>query len=251
MTPTPDGAARFARFAFPPNLLGHCGPADHDALWGYASAQSTPDGGLVELARTFEGAWPYLTLLAGATGQDPLADEVVRAYWLGGALLDRVGGHEWGWHLHDRFGGRGGESRRAVEGAVAGGRPTHAFHVLCVYPWTGLVRTGVVEGPLRVLDRCRIRWGRVEQVVAGRAVVRSRPLDWVDGRLALAPPVLEEATLGVDGTGLVNEVRPGDAVALHWGWVCERLSRAELRRLATETARHLAIANGQGVGALS
>lgn len=249
---SPGGAARFARFAYPPNILGHCGADDHDALWGYATAQLPPDGGLGDLARTFEGAWPYLTLLAGAAGtDDPLTDEVVRAYWLGGPLLDRVAGSDWAWHLHDRFGGRGEEGRRAVGGALAGGRPTHVFHVLCVYPWTGMLRTGVVDGPLDVLDRCRIRWGRVEQVVAGRAVVRSRPLAWAGGRLGLAEPVLEEVALGVDGAGLVGDVRPGDDVALHWGWVCERLTPDGVHRLAAETAHHLAIANGQGVGVLA
>jgi hypothetical protein len=248
-----SGAARFARFAYPPNVLGHCGTADHGALWGYASAQAGPDPGLVELARTFEGAWPYLTLLAGAAGSDkPLADEVVRAYWLGGPLLDRITTPDWGWHLHDRFAGRvGGEGRRALDGAVAGGRPSHAFHVLCVYPWTGLLRRGVVDGPLAVLDRCRIRWGRVQRVRAGRALVRGCRLEWVDGRLVLGAPVLEEATIGVDGRGLVDRVGPGDLVALHWDWVCERLSPVAARHLAVETAHHLAIANGQGVGVLS
>jgi hypothetical protein len=251
--PADGGAERFARFAFPPNLLGHCGPQDHDALWGYASGQAAPDGGLSDLARTFEGAWPYLTLLAGAAhSRDPLADEVVRAYWLGGPLLDRVAVGEWGWHLHDRFAGRvGGEGRRALDGAVAGGRPSHAFHVLCVYPWTGLLRRGVVDGPLDVLDRCRIRWGRVERVRAGRALVRSGRLEWADGRLVLGAPVLEEATIRVDGRGLVDPVGPGDLVALHWDWVCERLSPVAARHLAVETAHHLAIANGQGVGVLS
>ena len=244
------GAARFARFAYPPNVLGHCGTDDHGALWGYASAQAGPDRGLVELARTFEGAWPYLTLVAGAAGsEDPLADDVVRAYWLGGSLLDRITTTDWGWHLHDRFAGRvGGEGRRALDGAVAGGRPTHAFHVLCVYPWTGLLRSGVVDGPLEVLDRCRIRWGRVEEMLAGRALVRSRPLGWVDRSLRLGEAVLEEAILGADGAGLVPEIAVGDLVALHWDWVCERLTPTAARVLEAETARHLAIANGQGVG---
>jgi hypothetical protein len=248
-----DGAARFARFAYPPNELGHCGTPDHEALWGYASARAAPDRGLKELARTFEGAWPYLTLLAGAgSREDPLADDVVGAYWLGGPLLDRVAVNDWGWHLHDRFADRlGGEGRRALDGAVAGGRPTHVFHVLCVYPWTGLLRGGMVDGPLEILDRCRIRWGRVEHVVAGRALVRSRPLEWVDGRLRLGEPELEEATLGVDGAGMVEDVAPGDLVALHWGWVCERLTEVAARHLVAETARHLTIANGQGVGALA
>lgn len=251
--PAGAGPARFARFAYPPNLLGHCGTDDHDGLWGYASAQLAPDRGLRELAATFDGAWPYLTLLAGAAGtDDPLADAVVEAYWLGGPLLDRVALHDWGWHLRDRFGPRlGGEGQRAVDGATAGGRPNHAFHVLCVYPWVGLLRSGLVDGPLHVLDRCRVRWGTVQSVVGGQAVVRSRLLAWDGGRLRLGAPALEEATLAVDGDGLVDTVAPGDTVALHWDWVCERLEPRALRALVTETAHHLALANRNGVTTLA
>jgi hypothetical protein len=253
--PVPDncGPARFARFAYPPNILGYCGTDDGDGLWGYASAQMRPDRGLRELAETFEGAWPYLTLLAGAAGtDDPLADAVVEAYWLGGPLLDRVDSADWGWHVRDRFGPRlGGEGRRAVEGASAGGRPTHAFHVLCVYPWVGLLRTGLVDGPLHVLDRCRIRWGTVQHVGGGRAVVESRPLAWQDGRLTLGRPIIETASLAVDGRGLITGVRPGDTVALHWDWVCERLDPVTLRALVTETHHHLSVANANGVTTLA
>lgn len=247
------GAGLFARFAYPPNVLGHCGSDDHDRLWGYASGSAEVDPGMADVARTFDGAWPYLTLLAGAAGcDDPLADEVVRAYWLGGPLLRRVALLDWGNHLADRFGPRvGAEGKRAVEGAVAGGHPTHAFHVLCVYPWVGMLRSGVVDGPLTVLDRCRIRWGVVDQVVAGRALVRSRPLSWDDGRLALAPAVVEEATIAVDGQGLVDGIAPGDLVALHWDWVCARLTLDEAQGLMTETVHHLAVANGNGVTALA
>lgn len=252
MTDRGSGAARFARFAFPPNVLGHCGAPGHDELWAYASGQAPVDGGLDALAATFDGAWPYLTLLAGVAGHDdPLADDVVRAYWLGGPLLDRVPLGTWGWHVRDRFSARvGREGQRALEGASAGGRPTHAFHVLCVYPWIGMLRSGLVDEPMTVLDRCRIRWGRVEQVVAGRALVHARPLTWADGRLSLGPPEVEEAVIGADGHGLVDDLAPGDLVALHWGWVCERIGPDDVRRLIAETVHHLAIANTPRVGAL-
>jgi hypothetical protein len=42
--------------------------------------------------------------------------------------------------------------------------PHHSFHVFGVYPWLGLLREGRSVEPLRVLDRCRIRWGQVVQI---------------------------------------------------------------------------------------
>ena len=242
-----EGGRRFARFAWPPNHLGHCGPATDGELWGFATGEPLT-GGLVDLARGFEGAWPYLELLAGLAGvDDPRDERVVEAYWVGGGLLDRIDLAEWCWHLHDRFRLQvGGEWERLVAGATAGGRPTHAFHVFCVYPWLGLLRTGVVDEPLEVMDRCRIRPAVVEAVVGTTAVVRTRALAWQDGLLHLAAPTQLVVDVAADGRTPVAGVAPGDTVALHWGWICERLAPRQERALQAETARHLAIANQSG-----
>ena len=56
----------FARYAFPPNRHGYCGPADHLAF--FESGTAGDDRGLRAMAREFAGAWPYLELIAGATG---------------------------------------------------------------------------------------------------------------------------------------------------------------------------------------
>ncbi len=238
------GAALFARFAYPPNRLGYCGPADSEALFGYGSGELTPDRGLDRLAREFEGAWPYLELLAGAAGtDDPLADRVVQAYWIGGDLLTRVGTNDWGWHLRERFGPRCGRGVAPITDAVGNGAtPNHAFHVFGVYPWVGLLREG--RGglePLRVMDRCRIRWGRVLESDGATALVRSRPLVWSGrppGHLSLAEPTVERVAVGLDQT-----LSPGDVAALHWDWACARLDARQLRWLRRVTAVELARAN--------
>jgi len=122
--------------------------------------------------------------------------------------------------------------------------PHHSFHVFGVYPWVGLLRAGAVEHPLRVLDRCRVRWGEVVAVAGGMVTVRFRPLTW-DGRsLRLGAPTLEQAVGARDGLALAGELHPGDRVALHWDWVCDRLTPRQLGALRHYTARQLAIVNG-------
>ena len=72
------------RYAYPPNRLGLCGPADAPSLRDGRAAGA--DRELRELARGFEGAYPYLSLIAQENGiADPLDRRVVEAYWLGGA----------------------------------------------------------------------------------------------------------------------------------------------------------------------
>jgi hypothetical protein len=84
----------------------------------------------------------------------------------------------------------------------------------------------------------------VVSVAGDEAVVKSRLLEW-DGRsLVLGEPVLETATCAVGSTGFVDDLAPGDAVSLHWHWICDKLTSWQLRQLQLYTTRHLRIANG-------
>lgn len=238
-----SGALRFVRYAFPPNLLGYCGPEDHSALFEYGTA-GVVDGGLRALARDFDGAWPYLELIAGAGGRDPLDDAVVEAYWIGGDLLRAVDTTAFGNSIEDRFRGRAGTSWSAVGDAIAAGAlPDHAFHVFCVYPWVGLMRTGVTGEPLRVLDRCRIRSGRVVAVDGDVAVVAVRPLVLDGDRLLLGAEQVERLPWASGGASMTAGISVGDRVTMHWDWVCERVSAAAAKRLELGTAAALALAN--------
>lgn len=238
------GASLFARYAYPPNELGYCGPDDHEALLAYASGDRV-DNGLVDLARRFDGAWPYLEMIADALGiDDPLDGRVVEAYWLGNASSRRVLAADFDARLGDRFAERAGTAWSDVSAAIeAGGAPTHAFQVFSVYPWVELLRSGVVEESLRVLDRCRIRWGRLLGVDGDHATVRSRPVEWADGRLVLGAPQEEEVRLALEGAALLRGWAPGDWLALHWDWACDTLDRRRLAGLRSATYRQLELVN--------
>ncbi len=239
-----SGPLLFARYAYPPNALGYCGPEDHAALLEYGSASVT-DRGLVQLARGFEGAWPYLEVIAAANRiPDPLDARVVEAYWVGNPLLNRVDLRDFGTFLEERFRDRAGRDWESIaESIPAGAVPHHSFHVFQVYPWVGLMRAGWAEHPLHVIDRCRIRWARIVSVDGELATARSRPLTWDGGVLAFGAPALERVSLSANGKGFVRDLRPGEWVAMHWDWVCDRLTPGQLRALRRFTLRHLRMAN--------
>ncbi len=243
------GALLFSRYAYPPNELGYCGPEDKQALLEYGTS-GLADRGLVELARGFEGAWPYLELIAAASSiPDPLDLRVVEAYWLGNPLLERVTAFALGSSLEDRFRARSGAGwPHLVDMIRPGARISHAFHVFAVYPWVGLLRAGQVGEPLRVLDRCRIRWGRVVATDGDRTTVESRPLTWDGKGLGLGPPMTEHAVQARDGLGFVHDLQPDDWVALHWDWVCDRLDPLRLANLRRYSIAGLDLANRAGVG---
>ncbi|GAA1622905.1 DUF6390 family protein [Georgenia ruanii] len=238
------GPVLFARYAFPPNRHGYCGPADHLAF--FESGTAGDDRGLRAMAREFAGAWPYLELIAGATGlPDPLDHRAVEAYWVGSRLLDRVGVTHVAGSMEERFRYRAGPRfGRLTAEVLAGGVPHHSFAVFCVYPWTGLLGDDRrAAQALTVLDMCRIRWGRVVHVHGDRVEVASRHLGWDGRRLDLGSPRPETVERAVDGLGPGAELRPGDWVAMHWEWVCDRLTDAQVRALSHYTARHLRILN--------
>src|SRR6516162_470900 len=58
----PPGQRLFARYAYAPNHLGYCGPADAAALFELGCDDVSPGDprALAPIAARFTGVWPYL-----------------------------------------------------------------------------------------------------------------------------------------------------------------------------------------------
>ena len=253
---TPDGGASvrhralsgpvlFARYAYSPNRLGLCGPDDAEALFGEATVGGD-DRELRRLAQGFEGAWPYLELIARSNGiPDPLDPRVVDAYWLGSPLLDAVTPGLLADSLRTRFQPRIRPAtwRWLERAAPIGGKPVHAFHVLDVFPKVGLMRGEQADRVVEVMDSCRVRWGRVLERMGDQLVVNAVPLRLADGKLELGPAEVRRVTAWRGGAGFVGEVGAGDVVSIHWDWACDVLDGRSLARLVAWTRDQLAVAN--------
>jgi hypothetical protein len=252
LRPTPTGPVLFARYAFGPNRLGLCGPEDWRSLLQLGAAEGTTndqaieiDHGLRELAAGFEGAYPYLELIASAQGiEDAMDLRVVDAYWIGNAFSDGVDPVLMTHSIDARFRAQLlPEAWKWLEGKPqAGARPTHAFHVFDIFPRVGLMRGGVVTDAVGLMDSCRIRWGRVMEVSGESLVVNAVPLGLTDGQLALQEPRVQTVRRWLDGTGFVSDVEVGDVVSLHWDWACEVLSEERLSALQHRTLHSLELA---------
>ena len=242
---TAEGALAFGRYAFPPNRLGYCGPDDSEALLEQVSAGRS-DRGLLEMERRFEGAYPYLRLIAMANDiADPFDARVVDAYWIGNRLLERVSPALFHGSLEDRFHGRMTASEFAWLGRKVemSARPHHNFHVFDIYVRTGLIRGERAEASLEVMDSCRISWGRVIRAEGADLIVERPELVIDGGKLGLSEPRALTVRRQAGGLGFVNGAGPGDFVSIHWTWACDLLSGSALDRLRSATKRSLDLAN--------
>ena len=211
----------FARYAFGPTGWACADRRTGVRCWSWArprarrQAQALEiDHGLRDLAAGFEGAYPYLELIASAHGiADPMDLRVVDAYWIGNTLSDGVDPVLMTQSIDTRFRAQLlPEAWKWLEGKPeAGARPTHAFHVFDIFPRVGLMRGGAVTDAVGLMDSCRIRWGRVLEVTGESLVVNAVPLGLEDGKLALGEPRTQTVRRWLDGDGLRGRRR---------GWRC-------------------------------
>jgi hypothetical protein len=234
------GALLFGRYAFPPNRLGYCGPEAGDTLLQYVTAGRT-DQDLLALARRFDGAYPYLRLIALANAiAEPFDRRVVEAYWIGNPSLGRVTEGAFYDSLRDRF--QPQAAPRAFGHLISlldqGGRPHHNFHVFNVYRTAGLARDPHADITLAHLDRCRISWGRVLRADGPDLLIERQPLLLRAGRLVLGPPAPVRVR-----RQLADDAPSGAYVSVHWDWACQVLRPQALRWLVAETRAGLQQAN--------
>ena len=239
------GPVLFARYAYPPNSLGYCGPGDPSALLG-AAAEGTDVAGLAHLAARFDGAWPYLQLLAAVAAALRTLSTGASSRPTGWATICWLGCRRRPWPT------------RSVT-ASSGGRGGGSNHWCPPFPPAASRSTVSMSSPsTRGLDCCERAWtahrwrsstaaesgGDGSRKWPGDLVaVTSRALTFDGSRLVLGPDRVEQARRSLAGVGFSGDLRPGDMVSLHWDWVCDRLSPAALRWLCYCTKRNLDAVN--------
>lgn len=164
---------------------------------------------------------------------------MVEAYWVGSDLLGNVDPQTFSDGVRRVFRSQAGVGLGCLDHEPAA-VPHHNFHVFAVYPWVGLLAAQRGGTPLRILDSCRIGWGRVSRVEDDTIEVESQPLEWADGALGLGEP-RSESMRQVPGNALILDV--GDSVATHWQRVCDRIDPAQVDALRRVTDCQLQITN--------
>lgn len=243
-----DGLLMFAKYAFPPNSLQLCGPSENKELFELlAEKESGPD--LRRLLSQFNGAFPYLSLIAKSNGiKDEFNERVVEAYWLGNNFLKKVEAKNIYSDIEKRF--KKVMDRKdwfwLVSDSICEGKPFHGFHVFDIYRRAGLLRSAETKNILETMGKCRISWGKIESIglvdkknkfCAGSALVKYSPLVFKGGKLAMG----EEKNRHF--FTLDSSIKKGDEVSLHWDYICDKITPLQKKNLVYWTDYHLQLAN--------
>lgn len=230
-----SGLRLAALYGFLPHLLGFCGPQNgEEVLQNYFKKNKASLRDLRKTLEGFEGAFPYYKLIAEANGiKDPFEERVVRAYWVGNELLENVLVGNLRKMVAEYFSKPGllplETALRKSQAIKDGALPHHSFHVLVIGSVTGRVK---LKGKL--LDLCRIGWGKVKKISENqkKIIVEYRPL--VRKRRLSLSGKLKEKKINLD-KDLVPKLKIGDLVSFHWEQATEVLNLEDVKNLEKYT----------------
>jgi hypothetical protein len=235
-----------------PNRLGYCGPDENDVLFD-ACLSNQPSKELLHALEGFQAAYPYLRFIAQSQGlEDPFDYRAVEAYWIGNDVLERIAPNEFYAHLRKRFEKKFPKEhvKKLFETNPFAAFPHHALHVFNAFSSMSSSPEGLVnpagqpdEKVARLMDKCKISWGKVLGAENGALSVEYEPVVRQGGKLLLGQPVKTSVVSEVQGRSFVSNAKPGDWVSFHWGFACSILTAPQVANLRKYTLSDMVLAN--------
>ncbi len=221
-----SGARLAILYGYVPCQLGLCGPEDakkKKIITRYLKGEKNLGKKIKEILKEFEGAYPYYQLIARSNKiENPLDIKAVEAYWLGNFLLDNVKISDFKKMVKDNFVPLGKISEAKTKNFPANALPYHNFHVL----FLGSV-TGRADLKGKLLDICRVSWGRVKKINKKLLTVEYQPIK-IRKKFALEKNVAKKIRWDKN---ILPEVKIGDWVSIHWNTAIQVLGSRNIANL--------------------
>jgi len=221
-----------------------CGPDMNQEVLAYLE-EGISDQGLENILQGFRTLYPYLSEIAKANHiKDSLDERVIEAYWIGNELLDFVPPQKFYEHITENLPTKkqlkSKEFDYLTKKLTSGARMHHSFHVFNIWQRTGnTADTHTLES----MDQCRISWGEIIEINGPTIIVLRRPIILLNQQLILADPVNTKIVRQLQDTNLMDEIKTGDIISIHWGVPCEILSYKQIQNLEKYTELSLVLAN--------
>lgn len=229
-----------ALYGIKPHTLGFCGPREKKsarAVLSYLSGKEISEKKIRKIFERFEGAYSYYKLIAKANRiKDPFDTKVVKAYWIGNNLLDKVSARKLREMVAKEFSRPSLLSKELAEKKAKeipkGAKPHHSFHVLRIGSVTHRIK---LQGKL--LDLCRISWGKITKIDSskGQIKVKYQPLI-IDKKYHLRKA--REKYI-IWNKNLLPQPKLGQYISFHWNQVVQVLTKKEVKNLQKYTQQTL------------
>ena len=234
-----SGLKLAAIYGYPPSKLGFCGLGTRKNLTtinNYLGGKKGLESKVRQILSTFEAAFSYYQLIAQKNSiKDPFDQGVVEAYWLGNELLENVTGEDLRKLVLTDFVRPGllkpEQAKTKADLIKKTTRAHHSFHVLFIGSITGRIK---LVGKL--VDICRVSWGKVKDVGPKSILVSYKPLIDMDGKYSYGPRV-DQALTWEKSNRL--DLQKGKVVSFHWGKVCQILTRGQKENLIKYTKQNI------------
>lgn len=228
-------------YGFWPHRLGYCGPQEKIAtqlLFDYLSGKEVSEEKVRKILKEFKGAYSYYKLIAESNNvEDPFDEKVVKAYWIGNELLEKVSLDSLKKMIVKEFSGPGFLPQELAEEKAkevpTSSKPHHSFHVLIIGSVSGRI---ALQGNL--IDVCRVSWGKVKEIKGDSVAVEYQPLS---DKLQLVEVIEKEVAWE---KAFLPQLKAGDWVSIHWNHLIQIINEEDLANLKKYTQITLDSLNG-------
>ncbi|OGK11290.1 hypothetical protein A2954_01885 [Candidatus Roizmanbacteria bacterium RIFCSPLOWO2_01_FULL_37_12] len=245
-----------ARYSSAPNYFGYCGPPKNSSLIDHLR-EDVGDIEVKHILSQFDTLYLNLKLIAFENKiKDPFTKKVVEAYWIGNNLLNKVKNKDYVSLLSEKFKLEkkiGNKKFELLKYKFLTNQtlPHHSFHVFNIFKRTGHINS---NHTLATMDSCRIGWGRIDKYQIsndklqikskGQIInIKTRLLTLNHNKLALGLPINKKIKIDYKGNTFLKNLKLGDWVSFHWGFVCDVLSTVQVKNLEYYTQKAIVFYN--------
>lgn len=236
-----DGTELATLYALPPNQKGYCGPASFQEAAVQHFNHKTPSTlrVLEQQLKKFDAHHAYLALIAQANSLTPLDLEVVKAFWIGSPMLEKVSPSQIKAFIKTKLLPDQPERvERLAENLPDGLTPHHSFNALYVN-----FVTNKVEKTMENYDACCVSAGKVISTSDQTIEVKRSFITMDEKKFALKEKTQTVTTLPTPIQ--FPQLQKNDVVSIHWNTVIQKITARDANAIRHYTQKNINAINSQ------
>jgi hydrogenase maturation factor len=232
-----DGLTLCAIYAYPPNSKNYCGTKGYfKALQRWLKERDNREELEAELEK-FNVHIAYLDFIASKTKKKRFDIENARAFWIGGKALESFNKKSMSIFIRELLKSDRTRVKKLIDILPSGLTPHHSFNSLFVNFVTKKVNKNVKN-----YDMCCITPAKITSLGKTIATGIRTTINIRNGKLVFIDKP-SKMIIEKNGVRLVDKIKIGDIVTVHWGMVVEKISAKQRDILMKYTRKNMDAVN--------